>query len=763
MSDFAPEFNVREPQEYMKASQGWSDSTIGSLFSGLGDTLKMGIKAKDDYYKRTVKDEVRAIVDDVQNATIDELQIPAQTGTARMRADRNPEEIDRFVERARRYQAGLNAGNIKESSYWAMLDAGARQLRSRYPGYRDTIDETMKEFTGQTPANALIRELRQDAEAAQRGTNDGEKRRYELIKAAANEGALSGKESAEALANPSAWPMERVMSRYADINKKQADYKLRQAQLATIEKEGEFDTKEVAKSASQGWGIELQKHLREKGGIMGQSFAEINRLEQTIRARGGFNPTPQETQQALIAASQGIATLESAYQSFMNAPRDYLGGQSYASKIGQKGVEDIKAAQLTGITDMMRRAVADKDFGMAKQAALMAELYADTGKRDVLSDEMMRRLNGIRTVVGDSGMGILLSAPVGKDGKPLLSDLQEAMKRAIVVGMADPTKDTSLAKEITDNKKVVTPELIKQTIDAGIQQITNPNAAPEVRKSMVRSMYGPNNEMFLQLVNNRPESNGSPDAAHRVFRLMANPTVSRTLFQASKDTGDSSLWNTYKNWVMTQTYALNALDINAVGATQADAPSVNIRFNPQTMSFAVEDTATMPQIPGDESPAAAMLRLGSNLWESSRTNSIRETVNRVNMSLAPLRDIAEFEGEDKTKFALAVMTSIGARVESVRGREAWQQSILNKMLRGLYQDAGARFGEAAKTNIKSGPYERSAPTDTSKPIDITPPFPDVTQGPAARLMGWLNNQFRSALPSRQQMDRDRNRRNMGQD
>lgn len=673
MADFAPEQKESNPSDFTRASRGFQDDSVGTLLTGLGDTLKMGVKAIDDGYKRLIKDDLRQQVDDIQDTQGGRHDMPT------LRAE-TPDEIQRMANRMRTYKQAMLMGNAKESTYWGALDASARQLRARYPGYRDHIDDVMKEFTGQNPANALLRELRQETAAAASKVDSEAKRQQAFIDKAAFEGTL-----------PPDW-RERdfagIHASVADENRKKWQIDSKKSTLALGRDQKAFDTDELVSVARGDWGTQVQATMRNSGGVFAKSSAEIEKIRQAVTARGGnLTPTPEETTKITALAEAQISELNKTYTSFLTTPREFLGNDPYTKRLTGAQIKDMRDSTDAIIADI-RSSISGKDLGFAGRAARLASTLSDTAKSDALGNDYLRRMYGLRNTIGETGMSVYLSQTPGA-----LTELQTNLKEVAIAKMATKDDPDSFITVLKDMKQHTNkPEVVQNIIRTSVGMISNPDLPVEVRRNMVEKMYGQGNEAFLSLVGRDKD----PRAGHRVFQMMANPAVAKQLAATAKETGDPEIWNKYERWTTAQVYALNTLDINTIASAQHNAPGINIKFDPRTMSFSASATPLPSAGANSPSPGVAALRGIANDFEEGRFAALEETVKRVNASFAPLRDIADYHKHDRDQYALSVLASMATRAESKYGRQAVSQSIISKMVDVVGEAVGRKSPEQVR-------------------------------------------------------------------
>jgi hypothetical protein len=76
-----------------------------------------------------------------------------------------PDGVDDGISRIQTISNARDGGKINDTYYTAQLTALAKNLRTKYPGYRDYIDEEIHHITGINPAKEYITNLMQDINA----------------------------------------------------------------------------------------------------------------------------------------------------------------------------------------------------------------------------------------------------------------------------------------------------------------------------------------------------------------------------------------------------------------------------------------------------------------------------------------------------------------------------------------------------------------------------------------------------------------------
>lgn len=143
MAEFNPNIADREMRDYTGSSRGaGANQAFEALFSGIGDTVTMGVQTADTYIQNKIEDEVRQEFDTLN------------TGMG-LSVDSVPIELTRSADQLSRLAAAQSQGKISPEYYYANLSATLKGLRAKYPGYDRQVDEIVQNVTGVRPANAF--------------------------------------------------------------------------------------------------------------------------------------------------------------------------------------------------------------------------------------------------------------------------------------------------------------------------------------------------------------------------------------------------------------------------------------------------------------------------------------------------------------------------------------------------------------------------------------------------------------------------------
>lgn len=93
-----------------------------------------------------------------------------------------PPAIDAGIANVNSIQSAMSNGKINSTYYHQRLDTAVTQLRSKYPGFTDYIDQRVSAITGVNPANALVNDLIQDVNSAVSNKKTNEDKELDMIR-----------------------------------------------------------------------------------------------------------------------------------------------------------------------------------------------------------------------------------------------------------------------------------------------------------------------------------------------------------------------------------------------------------------------------------------------------------------------------------------------------------------------------------------------------------------------------------------------------
>lgn len=193
MAVFNPEVQAGQDNSpnYFKFSeptgQAKSNTSLGVALDTAGTAIEGATKLADQTEKDIMNKDVHDTVDPIRDAFTKQLEaktgvqqsniVPAAVQTAAGATvpsllDSNasadvpvPAAIDAGLSKVDAIQSAMASGKINDTYYTQRLNAASVDLRAKYPGYRDYIDQRISQATGFDPANKYVQNLVQDANA----------------------------------------------------------------------------------------------------------------------------------------------------------------------------------------------------------------------------------------------------------------------------------------------------------------------------------------------------------------------------------------------------------------------------------------------------------------------------------------------------------------------------------------------------------------------------------------------------------------------
>jgi muramidase (phage lysozyme) len=213
MAPFYKEPNPTNDPNYLgqskepdRVSYQGSGVAMGKLFEDIGQVAGKAFPAIEQGFKDSIKADAHSLIDPIQaehGSYMDPEGVKEVAGTGakgRVRALQMKNGADPFsddtlggnpgndqfgtelfppeakplprqatqeISQLNRLTQAYNAGNLSDSYYDAQLVSVAKQLRAKYPGFRDEVDQAISQITGIQPANALRSSLVRDIQANQ--------------------------------------------------------------------------------------------------------------------------------------------------------------------------------------------------------------------------------------------------------------------------------------------------------------------------------------------------------------------------------------------------------------------------------------------------------------------------------------------------------------------------------------------------------------------------------------------------------------------
>lgn len=670
-----------------------TDTSFGELFKGVGNVLGDAIGVVDGTIKRKIKEDAFAAIDPIRNeagadltpeeaaqiagtgakgrariaemgnggalfgaATSDGGDVAAPTSAKELPADAQQE-----LDRVKRMNEAKAAGKLSDSYYNAQLVATTKELRARYPGYREEVDAAVSNITGITPANALRRTLLADmnANAIAKLGAASEQQKWEDKNA-----ALIVQDRPDYFTNKAKYAGQADVIR-SDVYVRQG----REAYIKSQEAEMGFDTMRAQGTAQMRADLIARDGISAVGNTVGLGDAQ-SLSTKLASMKGGANPQDLADLNTTLEALKAKKAIE-IRQALSTPIEGRTDGMSYNGIIKDQGkIDGIVNTALSPYT-AIQTALQNKAFDQAATIANTVMMTKNQAAKEILDKvPAVKFLAGLSVAGGDQATGVILQ------GSNLLPSLQKSLVDSkLIETMGSPQGGGSvpgISKQIEDIAKgsggPVNGATLKTLVE-GNMKIINSKMPDGVSEAGVRNLFDQN--FFASI--NQPER-------MKVWTMMGSPAMSARIAELSAK--DPSLMAQYASW---QKYAFQATFAQDIGNAK-DGVS-DPRFTPRY-------DADHQQIVMDPKPG--MLR-------ADRNNLIGDAyVQKVNQALTLISATAKAQGLEPNMVVLDAIKGMGIDLNAKPSPTNGLLQSIGSTLKSMFVGPPAEDGTPGKPQIPRG-------------------------------------------------------------
>lgn len=578
--------------------------TFESLFSGVGDLVTGAAKVGSQYVESLITGDLVGGVERRRDAQgVGEVTagsppltiagepdpnrnaqvMPANPGSVHNRVPgRLPDDpsVPTALSGADRLRQAHAEGRISQSYYFAQLEALSRQVRARYPGNREQIDEIMQKLTGVVPANALrntvLAELQELKSKEQKQKDD--ERKFIMD----NRGHWSPEHQAKYRESGG-----RELPPYAEVALRSSEYEadkkrleLESKRIDQGKKVGEQVGEAALKLARDQFSQLRGKTFSDLGqGMPGGSFAELSRriTEATVSGQ----PLTGEQQNLFI---RNIAALEMKMQeSFHQILHQNKPGSNTSLAQDINDEAKIKKLQEEAMAPIaaMKEALTNKQYGFFTATARMMEHDRDERARAIMQrHDALRNLNALGQVIPKEMIGQILNV---EGGATNMSRVIRSINDTFTVGAAVGNKDNRFSKQTEEMvRNGATPDEINSAYMQRIATIASPNLDPKIRANLVKSMHG--DPDFWSKVKR--------DNAGKIFEAMTAPKVTEAIIKAYKENPQEMgpAYKEYVNWTMNSFYNLNKTLAQSLTGINETSKYARVDWDEKNLQFRISTT-----------------------------------------------------------------------------------------------------------------------------------------------------------------------------
>lgn len=649
MAENNPQFGNENAPNWTGASKGYTANTSGAdLFKGVTDAIEMGVKAADTFFQNSFKDEARSSVDSVQDKYGAQPFVDTE-GNKLLNNDPNaPPEARKQADKASKIQKSYANGELTESRYWAELDNISRQLRSRYPAYRDQIDTYMSHLTGAIPANRLIQEVRQEQMKV-----DKDVTKYETyVNHIAGKKEVGGLPadffSRKAEGNP--YTMDEL--RNHESNRMAMWYKVERAKAGfdLDSSQNKVDERTALESAGTAFSNNRYTLVENAAGGPTGYNKMIDTLTQAGKDQSGGMISKETESQLLATISMTRAKADAEFNKLLTQ-KDAT-GQSWDDRLNKfpevkkKLREDHKA-----FWDDITESATNKQWGYLGSRLRYMEGRARDDRLEFENAGIIRAQRTMKDSLGPDALNWWL----GRKGEAIIPSIDGAMMEftrtntlakageAATRGQYDSKTNLGTSFDEMKTKGVQSPAAYKTVLDDHLKIITDPGTPDNLKKGALLSVYSPSNSGFLAKIDDKDRQ--------ATFMRMTSPQVTKSI----KDTGDERLFQNYTRWANDTSIGLST---NAIGSLKPGGgldEAASISYDPSTRQFSIT--------PKPFKPTPGIINYKD--VNETRMTGARESVAELDSRMKALYPIWDAGGGDVAKNAQDFFRQAGLPIQVI--------------------------------------------------------------------------------------------------
>lgn len=668
MAQFYQEPNPTNDPNYLGSSRGFdrveADKSLGSLFSGIGEVVGAGARGLETAFKDVIRNDLYKEVDKVRSLHgVDEgVAVAQRLGSESVGAGVGgqtdeaskppgslfptggtskgaPPGVAKVGERIQRLQNVYQQGGLSNSAYYARLEAIAKEARSRYPGFREDIDNILKDITGVTPANSLRSSLLQDLDNAQRNATSATTQRLNKIMQLGPElASIYGQSGVQAI----------LENRFSKTDSEVFAAALYQKGLKTT---AESVTAINAASESTD---KLSAH-RQEGVTLGEaaniSSLALTKITQEIERQTGKSFSTLISEAAKTGAtlpkdviSNSIAVINAAETEALTELNNLLNRQvdvdpatgqprTRRTILKEAGVKNIRE-NIRADFKVWRDAIESPNFGILHGYELRNKMALDQGMSEVLKKYPGLTVPGALVKIFGNTVGTTLLQD------PDIANLPSMKQMIIRMNLGGATTEKpgggpelsfpdrlNKWKEISrDRHEPLNPKDIRSEVDFTSRALLNPKVNPQERALLAESTY-----KDTSALNYFPQKDGSYVAA---YLKLTSPAHTQAMLAM-----DTARAKEYENFVFDGARGALTYYANTLQSALENNPNLRVRYNPTSGLYEHDLGLKGKALPG-----------GTNAIINRANDQTRQSVDRINAVLRNVQPLLKAQGKDPNEW-----------------------------------------------------------------------------------------------------------------
>lgn len=656
MAEFNPRFQ-NQPEQFLGYSKGYNaDDSLGTLFKNKGDLIAAEVGAADKIIKMGIDDEARTAVDPIKDATIHALETGqladgGADGATGGGGGNVPPEVSGGLTRLENLSAAKASGRLNESHYWNLLDAEARRMRARHPGYRDYVDERISQLAGGNPANKMIQELYQEQKA---GLTSAAKEYDYWEKKAIEKGQAPDIEARKRQGKP--YSVSQLREKVAVFEAQEATMKVDREQMAAELQRGQIITSRVTKSADKEIGFKVNTMLKSGFGPYDELTSTLDKVK-----TGGITNTGDIDLISRQLGSLKVAVRENLTRTFTNMdPNTKI---RYADHLDKKAMDDIIDKNMAPIA-VIEDAINNKNYGLIGAIATNLEAKTQNDSLNVFNtSETARKILQYQKFYGAQAMPILLA-----DSKSFKDISQNALFNDSIFKSFDPQAgkkaDNGIANEVERLKQAgAKPEVFREHFKKHTSILSNPALAksdPALYGQSAQWLFGPGADSLLSTKDENGKTISNFTDPYKVYANLTDPKVSQGIIAS----GNQEAIKNYTNWVSKNFATMMQPAAEDAKRIVLNSKFSNLEWDANNLQFRVIPTN-----------AEYNRSIGDNIERTVMDPMTTKSVDQINNMLKGITSLITAQGgnakEELPKYVEALKIPVGAKKQGTALENLW--------------------------------------------------------------------------------------------
>lgn len=634
---------------------------FGDLFAGIVGIGDFMAKAGVQMVKKDIEDRVYDIANKERMAYTEALESVKAGRAGKNILDANaemtdevPGEIDDLPNTLGALTGARDAGKISNTYYRGRLLEEAKNLRARYPGFRQEIDQEFSKVTGINPANAYINSLVGDINrASASGAKEKNSMNNFILQ---RQGYVNSKFGGTAQQvhqkfNNGEMSTQDVLNWAAPNEREEQELKIRNSRMNDTKATRVEQEYQAVRNVDAAFGMVVGRSVDTMLSKMEINSAEdAGKLDLQVKSGAIKSERFQEI-------GQEIAQHRTQLKVQMLADADRTG---VTKLIGKDEVIKRADAALTQL-EVLNDRVYNKDFGGIYNAAKAIKAQTEDDTKELLKHPKlgppMRQMRVLREIGGEQWFQ-KFNLELIKEGLP--GHYQEYAKRWMSEITSGANRratgmDTTFNDVIDDFKaKGMKDPAVNNKLVNMVTMIGDKDTPDLVKEEIARAAFSDGNKGFIGKLNaDGIDSRGRPiQGQNAVFQKWTSEEVTTGM----KKLGETNpeLWRKYNDWAKeTLGTELIGREINDL-KTIPENSNVKVGWDDKNSRFFAIDARpdSLKEVQRGYHVSAA-----SNQY----FKRVEASLNRINSNMDNYKNIAKVSGADPNLFMLKAIADIGGR------------------------------------------------------------------------------------------------------